>query len=70
MLEMYQDLIISALVNIGLIASDSNSLPLQIINFILSLFFLLIFVVALVLIILMILTKHFPPKVRELFASI
>jgi len=70
MMEMYQDLVIAALVNIWLIGIESKSMALQFINFGLSLLFLILSFVSVILITIMILKWKFPPQLWELFASL
>ena len=40
MMEMFQDLLIASLVNIGLVGKSNKNMPVHVLNFILSLGFL------------------------------
>lgn len=67
---MYQDLMIAALVNIGLIGIKSWSLPIQIVNFLLSVGFLILSIGALVVVSIMICWRKYPQRINEFFASL
>lgn len=69
-LEMFQDIMIAALVNIGMIGKKTHSLAIQVVNIILSIIFLLLSVVSLILIILMIIRWKYPKMLWELFFSL
>ena len=69
LLEMLQDLLIAAFVNIRLIGINSHSKSLQIVNFILSLLFILLVLSLLIFLKFLMCNQKYPRPTNELFAS-